>query len=166
MNRGFRVICLFLLIAVTGVCFEGCAKPLVDGTLMTMDPITRDMAQDPNTLYYAVRWALEECGYPTGSENLAAGVVESKWVPVGAGSHYVSLFHRRDYGANAAYYKMVVKIVPLSNGQNRVEAQTKVKSIVNNVRSTGDKERELLNRIAWHARGNNITVTNLGVEDN
>jgi len=165
MDRAFRAVSLFLLIVLFGMCLGGCSKPLVDGTLMTMDPVTRDMNQDPNTLYYAVRWALDECGYPLGAENLAGGVIESKWVPVGAGSHYIDLFHRRDYGANAAYYKMVVTIVPLSNGQNRVGAETKVKSIVNNIRSTGDKERELLDRIAWHARGNNITVTNLGAED-
>lgn len=142
-----------------------CAKPLVDGKTYAMEPVSRVIPADPNTIYYAVRWAFDECGYPIGPEDLASGVIESKWVPTAAGSHYVDIFDGRDYGASASYYKMVVRIVPQDVGSSRVEARTDVKAFVNGMRSTGDKERAILEKIAEYARGNSINVTNLGVEE-
>lgn len=145
--------------------FTACAKPLAEGTLTAMEPVSKEIPADPNSIYYATRWAMDQCGYPAGSENLVAGVIETKWVPVGAGSHYVDTVAGRDYGSNAAYYKMVIKIVPLASGKSRVEAQSMVKSIVVGMRSTGDKETEILDKISEYARGYDINVTNLGVEE-
>lgn len=155
---GFVVLAGMILISL------GCAKPLAVGKDATMQTVAKTIPANPNTIYYAVKWAMDQCGYPLGTENLADGVIESKWVPVGAASHYVDSIAGKDYGANAAYYKMIITIVPVDSGDSRVEAQTVVKSIVNDMMSTGDKEREILAKITEHSRTNNIEVTNLGVE--
>lgn len=168
MNRITRMVMRALfcfLILSSQFSILSCARPLAEGKLFSMEPVSKAIPADANTVYYAIKWAMDECGYPLGPEDLVGGVIESKWVPIGAGSHYVNVFGGKDYGSNAAYYKMVVKIIPAEGGGCRVEARTDVKSIINNIKSTGDKEREILAKIAEHARGYDITVTNLGVEE-
>lgn len=163
MNRIFKT--LFLIIILSGVA-AGCAKPLADAKTYTMKPVVRVIPSDPNTIYYGIKWAMDEMGYPLGEEDLVGGVVESKWVPVGAASHYVDVFKRKDYGAtDGAYYKMNIRIIPGVAGGSEVRAWTEVKSLVINVKSTGDKERTILQKIAEHSRGNMIKVTNIGVEE-
>lgn len=164
MNRS-RFFGFCALSSVICCLVIGCTKPLATGRITTTEPVTRVMPSDPNTIYYGIKWAMEQMGYPEGSEDLAGGVVESKWVPTGAGSHYVNLFDGRDYGANAMYYKMVVRIVPVDVSSSKVEAYTEVNSIVDKVETTGQKERAMLDKIAEHIRGYSVTVTNLGVEE-
>lgn len=154
-----------LLVLVSCLLGLGCATPLAEGKLISGEPVSKIISADANSIYHAIKRAMDEFGYPAGIEDLPGGVVESKWVPVGAGSHYVDLFEGKDFGANGAYYKMVVKIKPLESGKCMVEARTDVKSIVNGMKSTGDKERDILAKIALHARGYDVTVTNLGVEE-
>lgn len=154
-----------LLLFFITIFLMACAKPLVTGNITATEPISKIIPSDPNTIYYAIKWAMEQMGYPEGPEDLPGGVVESKWVPVGAGSHYIELFDGKVYGANSAYYKMVIKITPLGVGSSKVEAYTEVNSIVKNTKSSGDKERAILAKISDHVRGDHITVTNLGVED-
>lgn len=160
-----RKVCSLLSVVCCLLFISGCAKPLVDGRITAMKPVSREVAADPNTIYYAIKWAMDQCGYPLGPEDLVSGAVESKWVPVGAGSHYIDSIAGKDYGSNAAYYKMIVKIIPIDVAKSRVEAETRVDSIVMGMKSTGDKEREILEKIAEHSRGYNINVTNLGVEE-
>lgn len=159
-----RLISLVLICLATGV-ISGCAHPLAEGRVTSTDPISRIVPSDPNKIYYAIKWAMNECGYPLGSENLTEGILESKWVPVNPTSHYLALFRGRDYGTTGSYYKMVVRIVPIESGKSRVEASTEVNSVIQNVKSTGEKERTMLERIAEHSRDYNIVVTNLGVEE-
>lgn len=153
-----------LLLCLTIFSVVGCANPMASGKFSETAPLTRTLNSDPNTIYYAVKWAFDQAGLPLGVQDFGNGVIESKWVPVGAGTHYVSVFQREDYGANNAYYKMVIRIIPDGAGVSKVEASTKVQAIVNNVKSKGIKEEEILKMIAVHTQGNDLTVTNLGVE--
>lgn len=165
MIFAFLICALGLGSGILGLGF-GCVHPLAESKNYTMEPVSHVIPADANTIYYAIKWAMGECGYPVGQEDLAGGVVESKWVPVGAASHYVDMFKRKDYGGtDGAYYKMVIRIIPGVEGGSKVEAQTEVEAIVTNVKSTGDKEREILEKIAEHARGYSLKVTNLGVEE-
>lgn len=164
-TRSDRTLSLLMAI-VTGVLLtQSCAKPLAEGHLLATPPVTKVFAKDANSIYYAAKWAMGQMGYPEGSEDLAGGVVESKWVPTTASSHYIDTVGGKDYGAIGAYYKLVITIVPVDNGENRVEIATKVKSLVNGVQSTGNKERELLAHVAHHTRSFEANVTNLGIED-
>ena len=85
MKRALVLIGILLIASVIG----GCAKSLAQATHQTMKPYTAIVPSDPNTIYYATKWAMDQCGYPEGPEDLPAGVIESKWVPTGAGSHYI-----------------------------------------------------------------------------
>ena len=168
MNKKTSIYYFGLIIMVFAIwnLASGCATPLAEGKVYPMKPVSKVISADANTIYYGVKWAFQEMGYPLGPEDLAGGVIESKWVPTGAGSHYVNVFNRKDYGAtDGAYYKMVIKIIPGVEGGSRVEAKTEVNSIIMNVETTGDKERAVLQKISEHARGNFIKVTNLGVEE-
>ena len=161
MRYGLNILLsLFLLVLVSS-----CAKPLMEAKVESNKIYSQVISADANTIYYAIKWAFDQTGYPSGPEDLAGGVLETKWVPTGAASHYIDIFDGRDYGANAAYYKMIVKIVPMSSGNCRVEANTVVKSVVKNLKTTGDKEREILEKVAEHARGYDIQLSNLGVEE-
>lgn len=155
----------FILLALLAAFVGGCATPLAEGKLYQMPPIAKEISASPNAIYYATRWAMDECGLPIGIEDLQGGVIESKWVPVSPATHYVDVFHSPDYTTAGSYYKMIITIIPQDNGKSKVEARTDVKSIVNNTRTTGEKERDILAKIALHARGYDINVTNLGVED-
>jgi hypothetical protein len=156
----------FLLLALFIIMVSGCAHPLAEGKVYPMEPLSRIIPSDANTIYYGIKWAMNELGYPAGPEDLAGGVVESKWVPVGAGSHYVKIFNRKDYGAtDGAYFKMILRIIPGVEGGSKVVAQTEVNSLIVNVHTTGDKERAMLEKIAEHSRGYTIQITNLGVEE-
>jgi hypothetical protein len=165
MNHNFcRAKCL--LCAFSFVLIAGCVTPLATGRLMTTKPVSKVIPADPNTVYYAIRWALDERGYPVGHEDLTGGVIESKWVPVGAGSHYVEIFKQTDFGgADSAYYKLVMRIIPQDGGRSKLEVSTAVKSIVNCMKSTGDKEREIIEKVLEYARIGDVEVTNLGVEE-
>jgi len=162
----FNRRCIGLALLLTScLLLHACAKPLAYAKVYKMKSLSREMNAHPNELYDSVKWAFEECGYPRGVEDLIDGVIESKYVPTGAGSHYVDIFDGRDYGANASYYKMVIRIVPLGTGKSKVVARTDVKSLTLGMASTGDKEREILDKIQEHSRNYDITVTNLGVEE-
>ena len=162
--QGIRYLIILGLACVTFV-LAGCAKPMAEGTFMSTKPIAKTMNSDANSIYYGIKWAFDETGLPLGEQDLAGGVVESKWVPVGAATHFVNVFDRKDFGANGAYYKMIITIIPVEGGVSRVEAHTKVQSIISRIESYGSKERDVLAKIENHARNYNVVVTNLGVED-
>lgn len=162
MRKRFILI-LLVLFGVSNIV--SCSSPLADGEVTAMEPVTTEMAADANSIYYATKWAFDQCGYPSGPEDLTVGVLETKWVPAGAASHYIDSIAGKDYGSNGVYYKMIIRITPLANGHSKVRAQTNVNSIVKAVKTTGDKERQMLAKIREHSRGYNITVTNLGVEE-
>lgn len=158
----YKVFTLFLFLSI--LC-ASCQTPMAEGKLYDMEPVSRIFSSNANTLYYAVKWAMAQNGYPLGIEDLDGGVIESKWVPTGAGSHYVDLFDGKDYGTTGAYFKMIVRIQPLTDGRCKVIAKTKVNAFVNNMKSSGEKEMDMLASIAIGYRSDNIKTTNLGVEE-
>ena len=143
----------------------GCAKPLVTGNVVRTQGISKVFRTDPNTLYYAIKWAMGELGYPDGEEDLKGGIIQTKWVPTGAASHSTEFMGGRYYNPGPSYYKLVIKVVPLGSGETKVEVSTEVNGLVRRVATTGEKEREFLEKVALHAREKDITVTNLGGEE-
>ena len=121
---------IFVLLAVLiSMACAGCGKPMVTGHVTTdLQYVSKDFAASPNDLYYAVRWALKEAGYPVEGEDLPAGVITTKWLPVTADSHYLDTFGRPDYGVTNSYYQIEVRITP-NAGRNLVEVGSRVKSI-------------------------------------
>ena len=143
----------------------GCAKPLVRASAEMMDPVTRSYAADPNQAYYAIRWALTARGYPVAREDLPAGMITTAWVPTKSDSHYLQPFRSRDYGVVPAYHQLEVRVTSEGTGRSRVEITSRLKSVVNFVRSSGRQEEAMLDEIANYLHSNDVGVTNVGVDE-
>lgn len=140
-----------------------CSKPMVGGN------IARDVhyesttyAAVPNDIYYAVRWALKENGYPIDKENLSEGMITTSWVPVTSDSHYVPVFGRRDYGVTNSYHQLQVQVTS-EEGRTRVRIGSRVMGLVSNIESTGTEEKKVLANIGNYMRTKDPDVTNLGL---
>lgn len=125
---------------------------------------SRDYAAGANDIYYAVRWALVECGYPVANENLPDGIITTAWVPVKSDSHYVDVFGRPDYGVTNSYHQLEVQVVP-EGGRTTVKVGSRFKSMLAYLKSSGFEERKVLDRIGDRLRKAEPTVTNLGIDE-
>lgn len=153
-----------LLLAVFSI-LTGCSKPILSAKIAADSPgVGRDYAALPNDVYYAARWALVNSGIPVANENLHDGVITSTWIPVSSGSHYIDLFDRKDWGVTNSYYQIEVRILP-EEGRTSVTVITRPKTIVNNLRSSGAKEKEVLAAIGNSLRKSSPEITNLGVSE-
>ncbi len=160
-----RRIMLCLVLFLMAASFTACSKALVDGKITAFEGVSRVFDCDANKAYYAVRWAIQQEGYPVANENLVDGVLETDWIPTKSDSHYIAPFGRRDFGANAAYHQVVVNISPVSGGKTKVEVLTKINAVFAHGKTSLVQENKVLSRIADYLRDPNITVTNLGVEE-
>ena len=125
---------------------------------------SRDYATDPNDAYYAVRWALKENDLSVADEDLPAGVIKTSWVPVTSDSHYLALFGRRDYGVTGSYFQLEIHLVE-RGGRTQVKVGSRAKTLVNNLKSSGEVEYAVLNDIGNYLRKSAPEITNLGVND-
>lgn len=116
----------------------------------------------PNDIYYAVRWALKENGYPIDKENLNEGVITTSWVPVTTDSHYIPVFGRRDYGVTNSYHQLQVQVTS-EEGRTRVRIGSRVMGLVSNIESTGTEEKKVLANVGNYLRTKDPDVTNLGL---
>lgn len=151
-----------------GVCLgvSACAKPTLRATSQPQPSVGKVYSADANTVYYAIRWALAERGYPVGSEDLPNGLVSSAWVPTKADSHFVQPFTSGapDYGATGSYHKLAIAVIPDGAG-TRVEVSSHVKSLAWHMQSSGREEKAVLKQISNYLHSHNVEVTNVGVED-
>lgn len=151
-----------LLIALS---FCACAKPLATAKVTgKIDFVSRDYAATANDIYYALKWALVEYGYPVANENLADGVFTTAWLPVRSDSHYIRLFNRNDYGVTNSYYQLELQVVP-QGGRTLVRIGSRAKSLVINMKSSGFEERKILDSIGNRLRKEEPEITNLGVNE-
>lgn len=153
-----------IIVLITSLLLLGaCAKPLASGKLQELPVVEEHYTQTPNDLYYALRWALAQQGYPVADEDLDAGHIATVWVPAKADSHYIAPFGVKDYGTTGAYYQLAVQVMP-SQGGTKVAVRSRVKSVIHNLRSSLREERALHREMANYLRTHNVKVTNLGVE--
>lgn len=161
MNKN---IALAVVMAVF-VLSASCAKPMLDAKTHQMPNVSRDFKTDANQAYYAVRWALKTNGYAIANEDLQNGIITSGWLDSPVDAFYTTPFGHRDYGANGAYYQLVINIVPQDGGMTKVEITSRVKSIVSHLQSSGKVEKKILKKISDYLRTSDINVTNIGMEE-
>lgn len=142
----------------------GCAK--VYRTAEPSDPkfIERQFLATPNEVYYALQWALKVSDYPIAEENLAGGIIHTRYVPVKATSHYVEIFGRKDYGVTGAYHQLEVQVLPAGE-ETKVRIGSRVKGIVSNLKSSFTEEKKVLADVSNYLRDPNVRITNLGVKE-
>ena len=154
-----------LLVVVLSVA--ACVKPALTAKEQTLTPYDRTFDADANQTYYAIRWALAAVGYPVGSEDLQNGLIGTTWIPTKVGSQYLDPFDRqeqtsRDWGNNSGYYKLAFHVQP-EGGKTRVTVTAYVRSVVANLKSSGEQEQLVLNKVGDYLRGADPEVTNVGI---
>jgi len=155
---------VFLLPALL-LLLAACGKPMAHAHITPPSQyFSEDYAASANDTYYAVRWALKNAGYPVEKEDLPGGIITTKWLPVTAGSHYIELFDRRDYGATNSYHQLDVRISP-EGGRTLVKVGSRAKALVYNLKSSGVEERKVLEYVGDYLRGSEPDITNLGINE-
>lgn len=159
----------WVVVAILLVSTAACVKPALTAKEQTLTPVDRIFEADANQAYYAIRWALAAAGYPVGAEDLQNGLIATTWVPTKVGSQYLDPFDRheqtsRDWGNNSGYFKMAFHVQPES-GKTRVTVTAYVRSVVANLKSSGEQEQLVLNKVGDYLRGADPEVTNVGIKD-
>lgn len=154
-----------LALVLAAMTLAACSKPLATAHIAPdVEYIGRSYAANANDTYYAVRWALNEAGLPVASEDLTAGIITTKWVPVTSDSHYIDVFGRRDYGVTNSYYQLDLRI-SFDGGRAQVQAAARAKTLAARFKSSGIQERKVLDLIGAYLRTGEPEVTNLGINE-
>ncbi len=141
-----------------------CHKPLMHAKAATdVYDVEQRYETGPNTIYYAVRWALETNDYSVAEEDLRAGLIRTAWLPTTADSHYVPIFGRKDYGVTNSYYQLKIKVLP-EGTHTRVLVTSHAKTVVSTLKSSGIEEGKILASMAHYLRSKEPNITNLGIE--
>lgn len=153
-----------ILILLLMIPFAACTK--VFRVAKPSQPLyfKKTYAAGPNDIYYALRWALRANGYPIAEEDLRNGVIKSRYVPIKARSHYLTLFGRQDFGVSGGYHQLEIRLVP-QNGNTEVQIGSRVESMVARLQSAGTEENMILDKIGDYLRSPQPQVTNLGVQN-
>lgn len=159
-------ITIVLLLAM--MC-SACATPSMSAKEQSLSPVERTFTADANQAYYAIRWALAATGYPVGNEDLRNGTISTTWVPTKVGSQYLDPFDRndpgtRDFGNRGGYYRMDLQVIP-EDGKARIVVTSQVRSIVANLKSSGEQEDRVLNKIGDYLRNADPDVTNVSIPE-
>lgn len=146
-----------------------CVKPALTAKEQTLAPIERTFVADPNQAYYAIRWALAATGYPVGAEDLRNGVISTTWVSTLAGSQYLDPFDRndpgaRDWGNRGGYFRMDLQVIP-EGDKTRIVVTERVRSVIANIKSSGEQEDRVLTKIGDYLRNVDPDVTNVGIKE-
>jgi hypothetical protein len=159
-----RVAAILIALVVAAVS-SSCSKPLISAHVSEGIQYYSDtFAATPNDTYYAVRWALKEAGLPVESEDLPGGVIKTTWMPTSSDSHYLVMFDRRDYGVTNSYYQLEVLVADKA-GRTQVKVGSRVKTVVNNLKSSGEVEQRVLAEIGNFLRKSEPELTNLGISE-
>lgn len=158
-----------IIVLLFAIAFTACAKPAVVGKEQTLAPVERIFVADPNQAYYAIRWALAATGYPVGSEDLRNGVISTTWVPALAGSQYLDPYDRndpgaRDWGNTGGYFRMDLQVIP-EGDKTRIVVTERVRSVIANIKSSGEQEARVLAKIGDYLRNGDPDVTNVGIKE-
>lgn len=156
----------FVLLSLAALLWlPACGKPMAHAHVAPpSEYFSEDYAASANDTYYAVRWALKDAGYPVEKEDLAGGVITTKWLPVTAGSHYIEVFGRPDYGVTNSYHQLEVRISP-EGGRTLVKVGSRAKTLVYNLKSSGVEERKVLEYVGDYLRSSEPDITNLGINE-
>lgn len=150
--------------SVLALIFLGtaCSKPLVHGRDREMEPLTREFSAPQTDVFEAAEQALKDLNYKVEYANKYEGVLRTGWKPTTADSHYIELFGREDYGTNASYYHLAVR-VEKADGKTSVEVSAPVRGIVGKMKTSHRVESALLDEIADQLRPADVHPTNIGI---
>lgn len=146
-----------------------CVKPALTAKEQTLVPVERTFAVSANQVYYAIRWALASTGYPVGTEDLPNGIITTTWVPTQVGAQYLDPFERnepgaRDWGNRGGYYRMDFHVIP-EGDKTRIIVTERVRSVIANLKSSGEQEEKVLDKIGDYLRTADPDVTNVGIQE-
>ncbi len=74
------------------------------------------------------------------------------------------MFDRRDYGVTNSYYQLDIRVVDKS-GRTLVKVGSRVKTLANKLKSSGEVEHKVLADVGNYLRKSAPDITNLGVSE-
>lgn len=157
MKKYFYLVFIIIL-------FSACSKPMIKADISQPNRFyKKTFNSDKSDIYDAIKFALKANGFSVMSENKSSGYVESSWVPVRSGSHYIRVFGRDDYGVTGAFQQIIANVSD-NGGSASVSVGTRTKSLVAYLKSSGVEERKILDQISNYLRKHEPEITNIGVE--
>ncbi len=154
----FKLTFLISLLVLTA-----CNKPVVQGKVRPISPLTRSYSHATPTTFEATRQALTLLGYQIRKENPEEGRLQTEWRSTTATSHYTEVFDQKDFGTVGTYYRLEIQVREKGNG-SEVEVAAPVKSLVAHQKSTSQVEKKLLKKVGDLLRGDDFEMTNVGTE--
>lgn len=142
----------------------GCTKTYSVAKETSPKLIQKEFSASPNDLYYALRWAFRNHGYPMAVEDFQNGVLKTRFVSVKPSSHYILIFDRKDFGVTGAYHQLEARLVP-RGGKTVLQIGSRIKGIIANIHSNGSEEAMILSKVADYLRDPNVPITNQGVQE-
>lgn len=158
-----RLFISFLFLAVAA-SLSGCNRALVTAKEREMKPVSRTYDAGRSEAYRAAREAVIRLGYKIQKEDDQEGLIRTSWLSTKAGSHYVDLFDRKDYGTIGAYYRLTVNVRE-TDGRSEISIAAPVRSLVARVKSSASEENKVLRKIADLLRKDDFELTNVGASD-
>lgn len=142
-----------------------CTKVVTYSTTVTTAPIEKSYSTSIYVAMEKTKKAFESLGYEVIRVEESQNQIVTGWRPTLSNSHYLDLFKRPDYSANAgAYYQMVADISE-QNNRVKVVVYTNVKSVVGNLVSSKVLENKFFDRLGDFIRSPQIEITNVGMTE-
>lgn len=158
-----RLILAFSVVLCAVLGLGACNKPNLYGTIQEADSVVRNYQVAPTEAFRAAKEALVFRGYSIKTIDAQNMTIETYWQPSTSDSHYVLVFGKPDYGTVGAYYRLVIKVKPRSDG-SQVIITNVAKSFISNVKSSEVAESSLFEKISDFTRRQDIQVTNIGLQ--
>ncbi|MCP5463973.1 MAG: hypothetical protein H7A33_03010 [Deltaproteobacteria bacterium] len=141
-----------------------CTKVVAYGTDNHTDPVAKEYSSNLPIVMEQAEKAFTTLGYDVVRVDNDFGRLRSGWRATAPDSHYLLLFDRKDFSANAgAYYQLLVDVKEEA-GKVRVSVSTVVKSISGELLSNHVAEKDFLTLLSRYLRSPQIIMTNVGVE--
>lgn len=154
-----------ILFAVLFASFglAACTTPLVTGRDIETEPVSQTFNAPAIASFEAAEKALRDMDYNVEYANKDEGVLRTGWQPTTIDSHYLEVFGRPDYGANGAYYYMMVRITADGPNMSTVQVSAPLRTIVSRMWSTHRQEKKFLAKVRNMLLPGDMQITNIGV---
>ena len=152
----------FVLLALSLFSLASCNRVLVHGRDKAMQPVTQQYSTSVTDAYKAVKEVVQHMGYSLDKDEESQAHLRTRWQGTKAGSHYINLFDRRDYGTIGAYYRLQVYVKNIE-GKAEISVSTETRSLITGrLQSSYTEEKKILKKVADVLRKEDFEMTNVG----
>ncbi len=144
---------------------SACTKVVTYANIVTTEPIEKSYNTSLAVAMEKSQKALESLGYEIVRVEESQNQIVTGWRPTLSNSHYLTLFKRPDYSANAGSYYQIVADISADGNRIKVAVYTNVKSVAGNLTSSKVVENKFFERLGDFLRSPQIDITNVGMTE-